>query len=306
MTDLKSLDAKDQKEVVSNTDNKKEIPKKLLDDKGIEVPILIISLDTEKEVARRQRLMSRLKYHGIEDSVTHIKAIYKDDADIKIAKGDFNGSSNSEIGCMLSHLKAAATFLLKMNLPRALIFESDPILINGFKDEFLKVVKGMVSSTPLLMINNYTPNKDGVIKNGDYVNITARTYSTLSYVITREYAKTILDKYTTEFKLNTKNEIEIKWLPFSKYKLTDCIQTDHKKPLTEDNKRITAEVITILSNGIATAKNLCIGESLDTSIQPLEDMQWHQHYYKQLEPINYLDADIACEHEDVLKVWGIC
>lgn len=278
---------------------------KFLDYKGIEVPIFVITLSTPREIARKTRLTNRLKYHDIISSVTFIDGVSIEDKETKEVLKDYTGSTLPEAACMMSHLKAIATFLLTSKNEYGLILESDAVPINTIKSDFIEVTKNIPSGTSLIMLNVYISGFGDIIKkNNIFQTIGQESYSALAYMISRNYAEMVMKKFCGKYIIEG-SEIKMTYKPFNDYSLDDCLILNKSKPKSLNNKRVTSEIITIKSGGLSTIKQLFIDESLDTSIQHQQHTQWHLEYYKQFDHVNYADADIACEHTEILKLWSL-
>ncbi|AYV86326.1 MAG: hypothetical protein Solumvirus4_24 [Solumvirus sp.] len=279
--------------------------RKLLNHEGREIPIFILALESQKEVARRQRLMSRLKYHGIEDSVTHIKGFDKVHPDVKLVHGGTGIATEAETGCMLSHLKSIATFLLTSKEEYGLILECDAVPITTIKSDMIEVTKNIPKGTPLIMLNTYITSYHDIQRVSDMFNtIGSQAWSALAYLISRSYAEQIMSKFINKYSLD-KDEVKIEWKTYAQYKPEDCIPKNDKKPLTEANKRVSSEIITTRSKGLLAKTQYFIAESFDSTLQTDYCLQHHLNFYKQFDLTKYADADIACEHDEILKYWGL-
>ncbi|AYV86318.1 MAG: hypothetical protein Solumvirus4_16 [Solumvirus sp.] len=311
---------------------------KFLDHQGNSVPIWVICLSTPKELTRKTRLINRLTYHGMIDSITFVSGVSTTDPEPKKVLEKYTNSTLPEAACMLSHLKAIASFLLLSKSPYGIIMESDAVPSNTIKDDFVNTTKSLSlindsisTKVPLIMLNTYISGFQGIVKKNDiFQTIGSECYSGLAYMISREYAQNVLSKFTYSYvpdvnldmcnnlKIFQKSKISniikeyigasdvsIKYKPFVEYSLNDCILLDKNKPLTPSNKRVTSEIITINSGGLSTIKLLFIDESLDSSIQHQQHSEWHLNYYKHYNHTNYADADIAHDHTEILKLWGL-
>lgn len=281
-----------------NKSKKSEI--KTSDVKTVDIPIYIITLSNETQ--RKERLKKRLEFHDLTNRSTFIDAIFKSDKVISEVKTGCNSNicSDAEAACMLSHLKAIHTFFTESKSPHGIILESDVVFHNKF-NKLLNEVYSKIDDIPLLMLNAYISGFEGITKaDNGFMTIGPMTYSTLGYIISRDYAKTVLSMFT----LKT-DQTELKFKPFKDYKPSECIKIDQKESYSDNNKRVTAEIITIKSGGYYVPEMLMIDESIDTQIQHQQSNKWHLDYYSQIGHHNYADGDFYGKHLELLQYWGL-
>lgn len=274
--------------------------------KASEIPIYIIALSNESK--RKERLKKRLEYHNLTKRATFVDAVYKSDKVIAEIKKDYTNCSDAEAACMLSHLKAINTFITESKAPHCIILESDAVFHNKFNKK-LEEVYSKIADIPLLMLNAYISAFEGIFKaDNGFMTIGPMTYSTLGYIINREYANTLLSMFTIKDVLKSSTDSLRKnpvYKPFKDYKPNQCIKVNSKEDYSESNKRVTSEIITIKSGGYFVEDILLIDESIDTQIQHQQSNQWHLDYYTRIGHHNFADADFYCENLELLQYWGL-
>lgn len=303
--DVKEMPARKVKEVINNKVDVKEVTAaSVLDNK---MPMFITVL--KSEVARRKRLVARLEYHGLNKLTTFIDGVEAASDDVKDVIVDYQGCSKPEAGCMLSHIKSIATYLLKSKASHAIIGESDLVPHNDYAELLTKELASLQASNTcnvgLVMLSAYISGWAGISNSfGHFHTIGSQTYSALAYIISRQYAESIISKFTNGISL-VGDQVVVKYKAFKDCKPEDCIKHDQTKPYSEANKRIVSEIITIGSGGYFINPPLMIDESIDTTIQSQASNQWHLNYYSNFGHKNFADADIACGHDDMLKLWKL-
>jgi GR25 family glycosyltransferase involved in LPS biosynthesis len=166
-------------------------------------PVYYINLDDQPE--RREFMESQFKYWEIEN-YTRISAYDGRNDDLgDIIKGKYpDNVTTAEIGCLTSHLKAIKYWYDNSDSPYAVFMEDDCLIIancwNFTWQEFL-------SRVPY----NFDGLQLSVICTGDiHLQIhkhQANEFSTACYVITRRYAKKLIDLHVRDGKYKLDQDI---------------------------------------------------------------------------------------------------
>lgn len=246
-------------------------------------PIFIINL--RSAVARRESLSARLQYHGLEDQVTWVEAVGKDDDLISWYQGSYvyekHPVNASEIGCFASHLKALKTYLKESKESQAIILEDDCVFHNEFRSLYASRMAEVPAGTSLVMLSHYVTKWEGLqrLQEGSFLfHINPNVLCTMGYWITREYATEVLRRYDKPF---------------------------HDIELPPDGPRLTSEHITRFSDGLFLHPPLMVDEALESAIRPSHEMEWHKTYYQHYSFESYSAADRAANNTTLLKHWGL-
>jgi GR25 family glycosyltransferase involved in LPS biosynthesis len=153
-------------------------------------PIYYINLDDQPE--RREYMESQFKYWEIDD-YTRISAYDGRNDDLSdIIKGKYpENVSTSELGCLTSHLKSIKHWYDTSDTPYAIFMEDDCIINNAKYWNF--TWQEFICRVPY----NWDCLQLAVICTGDIHlqihNHQANEFSTACFVLTRHYAKKLLD-----------------------------------------------------------------------------------------------------------------
>ncbi|MCU1449830.1 MAG: hypothetical protein JWP02_2000, partial [Acidimicrobiales bacterium] len=175
-------------------------------------PIFCINL--ARSVARRQRMERRLGHHGVLDLTTFVEAIPADSAlvDERLIGLPAQAADpwrRAQAGALASHLKAIRTFVEETpeSTPGAIICEDDVLLHNDWGRRLCEVLDNLPEGAPLCALY-YTLNSwDGVKWAGRHPErgnlcalLPGNTWASVMYWISREYARTVLERWDTSFR----------------------------------------------------------------------------------------------------------
>jgi GR25 family glycosyltransferase involved in LPS biosynthesis len=167
-------------------------------------PIYYINLDDQPE--RREFMESQFKYWEIEN-YTRISAYDGRNDDLgDIIKGKYpDNVTTPEIGCLTSHLKAIKYWYENSDTPYAVFMEDDCIINNAKYWSF--TWQEFLSRVPY----NFDCLQLCLIVTGD-IHVTihkhqANEFSTACYVITRRYAKKLIDLHCRDGKYKLDQDI---------------------------------------------------------------------------------------------------
>lgn len=244
--------------------------------------IFVLSLTNCKD--RKERIITRLKYHNLLEETTFVEAVSPNSQELKDFEKDNTIpriSNRLEHCCFLSHIKGLRAFV-ESGKEKGMIFEDDAMPHNNFS-KLLKEILEVWDKLPYVIIND-TAGKVNLILTSPYVNswdnvrllnnnpqicsMTSRIFGTVSYIITREWAQECLSRFD--------------------------------KPLKDlPDERITSEVVPILARGAFCIPPLVIEESIYSIVQSKDQLNNHRKYFSNFGIENYL----AAEEEDVRKKW---
>lgn len=168
-------------------------------------PIYYINLDDQPE--RRDFMESQFKYWEIDD-YTRISAYDGRNDDLSdIVKGKYpENVSSSEIGCLTSHLKAIKYWYENSDTPYAIFMEDDCIIDNARYWNF--TWQHFICRVPY----NWDCLQLAIICTGDiHLQIhkhQVNEFSTACYVITRRYAKKLIDLHFRDNKYKLDQDIK--------------------------------------------------------------------------------------------------
>lgn len=223
--------------------------------------IYCVNLPTSIE--RRKRMENRLKFHNLLDQTTFIDGVHWQDP--IIVRYNSERKNNGEIedtkwykgmGCFLGHLRAIRAFVETTTDDGAIIFEDDVLLRNNFQQAYDELWQNMPDGyrPPFIslgyMIENWTDTSSiGKIRKEGLFTISAKyNWGCQGYWISREYAKTALDRYDRPFKV-----------------------------LDEENIFRSSEVVMRESKGVYVVPPLCIEDTIDSDRCP-EDLPYHMNH----------------------------
>lgn len=215
-----------------------------------QIPIFVATIESATE--RRARLTTRLKHHKL---LSQTKFVYGFNKDSDLIKWWGYGSNSSiiEYATFYTHLKCIRSFV-ESKADIGLILEDDIIFKNTFVDEINQLLKEKIKNLLLLTCIKFdnTKTSNGIHK------ITPYIYGAQGYLISREYAISLLYKFDTCGFNITKN-------------------------------RLTSEIITINSYGNYILPPLIIEECYSSIMN--HNVKNHMNAFKKI--CNFKDYEIA-------------
>lgn len=116
--------------------------------------------------------------------------------------------TRAQFACFLSHLKALRTFL-QTGEPKAIIMEDDVLIDINFEERIKEISKEQDEMRPFdFIVLGFFPTFDGLFRIGNDLCITqVRTVGAYGYLVVRETALKLVDKFDRPFRYHSKMTI---------------------------------------------------------------------------------------------------
>lgn len=240
----------------------------------------IYCINLDQAIERKERIINRIKYHGLSEKFQFVKAFDKYSNEVNNVLMNFDlypitDIVRGEAACLLSHINALRCFLKSEN-QFGIICEDDIMLHNQFIDLYNKVINNCQNESNLVLLGYIILNWDEFKWGGKNPNeknlrwiIPEITWGTTCYRISRSYALDVLNEFD--------------------------------KPFSELQKKynfITSELIIKKSNGYVSYPPLVIEETTKSYIRTEQQLDIHVAAFNMWGYFNYSLAE--SEHKSLI------